>query len=100
MNCKNTVNGKICGEEIHQSLKFCLACGVEVAKDNGNTTQACPKCSSLITKRQKFCAECGRRIDRSILLAPKILCVGKDDDGKYMWSRNNTRREILSRVWQ
>ncbi|CAG2192039.1 RNF213 [Mytilus edulis] len=72
---------KICGEEIHQSFKFCLACGVEVAKDNGNTTQACPKCSSLITKRQKFCAECGWRIDRSILLAPKILCVGKDDDG-------------------
>ncbi|CAG2220298.1 unnamed protein product [Mytilus edulis] len=81
MKCKNNVDGGICGEEIPQSSKFCLACGGQVAKEDDTTTKACPQCSSLITKRQKFCSECGWRIDPSIFLAPKILCAGKDDDG-------------------
>ncbi|XP_071137099.1 E3 ubiquitin-protein ligase rnf213-alpha-like [Mytilus edulis] len=81
MKCKNNVDGGICGEEIPQSSKFCLACGGKVAKEDDTTTKACPQCSSLITKRQKFCSGCGWRIDPAIFLAPKILCAGKDDDG-------------------
>ncbi|CAG2212868.1 unnamed protein product [Mytilus edulis] len=81
MKCKNNVDGGICGEEIPQSSKFCLACGGKVAKEDDTTTKACPQCSSLITKRQKFCSGCGWRIDPTIFLAPKILCAGKDDDG-------------------
>ncbi|VDI41573.1 Hypothetical predicted protein [Mytilus galloprovincialis] len=81
MKCKNNVDGGICGQEIPQSSKFCLACGGKVAKEDDTTTKACPQCSSLITKRQKFCSGCGWRIDPAIFLAPKIFCAGKDDDG-------------------
>ncbi|XP_063403574.1 E3 ubiquitin-protein ligase rnf213-alpha-like [Mytilus trossulus] len=78
MKCKNTVNGKICGEEIHQSSKLCLACGGKVATEDDITTKACPQCSSLIRKIQKFCMGCGWKIDPTIFLAPKILCTGKN----------------------
>ncbi|VDH93225.1 ubiquitin carboxyl-terminal hydrolase 34 [Mytilus galloprovincialis] len=82
MKCKNNVDGKVCGEDIPPSSKFCGICGGKVLTEDDNTTKACPKCSFLITNRQKFCSGCAWKIDPSIFLQKKIFCQGLTPENK------------------
>ncbi|XP_063404431.1 E3 ubiquitin-protein ligase rnf213-alpha-like [Mytilus trossulus] len=82
MKCKNSVDGKVCGEDVPPSSKFCGFCGGKVVTEDDNTTKACPKCSFLITNRQKFCSGCAWKIDPSIFLQKKIFCQGLTPENK------------------
>ncbi|XP_052087848.1 uncharacterized protein LOC127724886 [Mytilus californianus] len=82
MKCKNNVEGKVCGADISPSSKFCGFCGGKVVTEEDNTTKACPKCSFLITNRQKFCSGCAWQIDPSIFLQKKIFCQGLTPENK------------------
>ncbi|XP_071141914.1 uncharacterized protein [Mytilus edulis] len=82
MKCKNSVDGKVCGEDIPPWSKFCGFCGGKVVTADDNTTKACPKCSFLITNRQKFCSGCAWKIDPSIFLQKKIFCQGLPQENK------------------
>ncbi|CAC5425101.1 RNF213 [Mytilus coruscus] len=82
MKCKNNVEGKVCGADISPSSKFCGFCGGKVVTEENNTTKACPKCSFLITNRQKFCSGCAWQIDPSIFLQKKIFCQGLTPENK------------------
>jgi RNA polymerase subunit RPABC4/transcription elongation factor Spt4 len=62
MKCKNTIEGEICGAEIPTSVKWCGFCGGKVKVEDDTSfylNKTCPVCSAEVTKRHKFCTECG-----------------------------------------
>ena len=75
MKCQATVEGKVCGSEIPPNTNFCPDCGNKVVEDD-SSTRPCPRCSSLVTERQRFCTSCGLRVDLSIFQLTKVLCHG------------------------
>jgi hypothetical protein len=81
MQCKNLVDGKLCGAEIPPLSKFCGCCGGKVQTEDDNASKACPCCPSLVTKRQQYCSGCGWKIDPNIFVTKTIVCGGTKEDG-------------------
>ncbi len=53
-----------CGEQIKDTLKFCVYCGCNIAQEEAKAkAKFCGECGAQIEDGMKFCGECGAKID-------------------------------------
>ncbi|MBQ9715293.1 MAG: zinc ribbon domain-containing protein, partial [Clostridia bacterium] len=52
-----------CGEQIKDTLKFCVYCGCNIAQEEEkNKTKFCGECGAELVEGMKFCGECGAKV--------------------------------------
>jgi len=53
-----------CGEQIKETLKFCVHCGCNIAQEEAKTkAKFCGECGAQIEDGMKFCGECGAKVE-------------------------------------
>ena len=57
----------ICGEELEEDAKFCIACGKKIVSE-------CPNCGKNLKPGAKFCSGCGINIYEFALKQESVIC--------------------------
>ena len=53
-----------CGEQIKDTLKFCVYCGCNIAQEEAKAkAKFCGECGAQIEDGMRFCGECGAKVD-------------------------------------
>ena len=53
-----------CGEQIKETLKFCVYCGCNMAQEEAKAkAKFCGECGAQIEDGMRFCGECGAKVD-------------------------------------
>jgi len=53
-----------CGEQIKETLKFCVYCGCNIAQEEAKAkAKFCGECGAQIEDGMKFCGECGAKVE-------------------------------------
>ena len=69
-----------CGEQIKDTLKFCVYCGCNIAQEEEkNKTKFCGECGAELMPGMKFCGECGAKVGASAKADPWEN-AGQNDD--------------------